>query len=437
MQKIPIIRWNSNSRSKIIGRLVNRDAVNRRAEEAAERILKDVQSRGDPAVCEYAAKFDGVVLEPGQLELPGEQLNDCAGRTGRDFREAARAAHKRIREFSSAGMRADWSIKGGCGELMGEKMTPFDRVGIYVPGGTAPLASTALMTVTLARVAGVREIVVCTPCDSAGRVDPHILYALKISGATEIYRVGGVQAIGMLAYGTKSVRKVQKIAGPGNAYVTAAKRQAYGHVALDLVAGPSEIAILADDTASASDIAADLLSQAEHGTGEEKALLVTDSEDMAYAVRSELAKQSATLARRGPVGKVMKNGMALAIVKDLEAGMELCNRFAPEHFEIQVKNPSRWLKRVAAAGAVFLGRWTPETVGDFIAGPSHVLPTGGAASSFSGLTVDDFRRRTSFVKYTRKALKEAMPHIEAFARVEGLDAHGRSAGIRFERQPGH
>ncbi len=432
MGKIPIIRWNLKSRSKVMDRLINRETVNCRAEEAADRILKDVARRGDVAVCEYAAKFDGVSLEPGQLELPEEQLKNSKGATGGDFRKAARAAHGRIREFSRAGMRPDWSMKGEAGELMGEKMTPFERVGIYVPGGTAPLASTVLMTVTLARVAGVREIVVCTPCDSVGRVDPHIVYAMKICGATEIYRVGGVQAIGMLAYGTESVRKVQKIAGPGNAYVTAAKRQVYGHVALDLVAGPSEIAILADDSASAAHVAADLLSQAEHGTGEEKALLVTDSEELAHAVRRELAEQSATLTRSGPVARVMENGMAVAIVKNIEDGMELCNRFAPEHFEIQVKNSSRWLKHVTAAGAVFLGRWTPETVGDFIAGPSHVLPTGGAASSFSGLTVDDFRRRTSFVKYTRKALKEAMPHLQAFSRVEGLDAHGRSAEIRFE-----
>jgi histidinol dehydrogenase len=288
------------------------------------------------------------------------------------------------------------------------------------------------MTVTLAKVAGVQEIVACTPSDPAGQVNPYLLFAMEMAGATEIYRVGGSQAIGMMAYGTKTVPKVQKIVGPGGAYVTAAKKLVYGEVALDLVAGPSEIAILADETAPAVCVAADLLSQAEHGTGHEKALLATNSAALANAVAAELAKQTETLARKQAVQKVLERGTVLVVVNTLDEGMELCNQFAPEHLEIMVREPRNWLRKVRAAGAVFFGTWTPESAGDFVAGPSHVLPTGGTAALFSGLTVDDFRRRTSFMAFTRADLQEALPVIEAFGRVEGLQAHTRAAQVRFE-----
>jgi histidinol dehydrogenase len=329
-------------------------------------------------------------------------------------------------------MKRSWSMPTADGGRLGEMFTPLDRVGVYIPGGAAPLASTVLMTVVLARVAGVKEIVACTPCGRGGAVDPHVLYALQQAGATEVFRVGGIQAIGMMAFGTAACRKVRKIVGPGGAYVTAAKRQVYGHVALDLVAGPSEIAVLADDTADAAFVAADLLSQAEHGTGDEKALLVTDSAALAAAVRAELSRQAATLSRRAAVETVMAAGMLIVVVPDLSVGMTLCNRFAPEHFEIMTRRPNLRLKDVRAAGAAFLGPWTPEAAGDFVAGPSHVLPTGGAAAMFSGLTVDDFLRRTSVVAFTKRDLERALPTIRAFAEVEGLDGHGRSAAIRFE-----
>jgi histidinol dehydrogenase len=260
-----------------------------------------------------------------------------------------------------------------------------------------------------------------------------MLYGLKEAGVTEIYKVGGIQAIGLMAYGIEGVEKVQKIVGPGGTFVTAAKRQVYGQVALDLVAGPSEIAILADDNANPAFVAADLLSQAEHGSGFEQSLLVTDSMKMAKAVNAELAKQVPLLKRQFALEKVMDNGVLLVVVSDLDAGMDLCNRFAPEHFEIMVDEPEKWLDKVKSAGAVFLGEWTPESVGDFAAGPSHVLPTGGAASMFSGLTVDDFRRRTSFMHYTKEDLQEVLPTVVAFSEVEGLDGHGRSATIRFKR----
>ena len=317
------------------------------------------------------------------------------------------------------------------GEL-GEQFVPFDRVGIYIPGGAAPLASTVFMTVTLAKVAGVPEIVACTPSDAKGAVNPYILYALELAGATEIYRMGGIQAIGLMAYGTKTVRKVQKIVGPGGAYVTAAKRHVYGDVSLDSVAGPSEIAILADETAPAECVAADLLSQAEHGTGQEKALLVTNSNALAAAVAIQLVQQAETLSRKAAIQKVLEKGTLIVTVNTLDEGMELCNQFAPEHLEIMVREPRSWLRKVRSAGAVFFGTWTPEAAGDFVAGPSHVLPTGGTASMFSGLTVDDFRRRTSFMAFTRADLQETLPVIEEFGRVEGLDGHARAARIRFE-----
>jgi histidinol dehydrogenase len=329
-------------------------------------------------------------------------------------------------------MKRDWSIDSAHGGKLGEKFVPFDRVGVYVPGGAAPLVSTALMTAYIAKVAGVKEIVACTPMGKDGELNPIMLYGLKEAGVTEIYKVGGIQAIGLMAYGVEGVKKVQKIVGPGGTFVTAAKRQVYGQVSLDLVAGPSEIAILADGEANPAFVAADLLSQAEHGSGFEKSLLVTDSMDMAAAVNVELAKQVSLLKRQAALEKVMVSGILIIVVSDLDTGMDLCNRFAPEHFEIMVQDADKWLDKVTCAGAVFIGEWTPESVGDFAAGPSHVLPTGGAAAMFSGLTVDDFRRRTSFMHYTKEDLLEVLPAVEAFSEVEGLDGHGRSATRRLQ-----
>ena len=350
-----------------------------------------------------------------------------------EFKKAAKEAKKRITAFSKAGMKKDWKMASPAGGMLGEKFVPYDRIGVYVPAGEAPLASTALMTATLAKVAGVPEIAACTPCGKDGKVNPYVLYALKLAGATEIYRVGGIHSIGMMAYGTQTVNKVQKIVGPGGAYVTAAKRQVYGDVALDLVAGPSEIAVLADEFANASHVAMDLLSQAEHGTGWEKALLVTPSQTVLDAVRKSLAEHAKTLSRVDGIKRVAdRGGIMLVKVENLDDGVELCNRFAPEHLELMVRSPRKWMKKVTCAGAIFMGAWTPESAGDFAAGPSHVLPTGGAAAKFAGLTVDDFRRRSSFIEFTRADLKKALPVIEAFGRVEGLDAHARSAGIRFE-----
>lgn len=431
---VKIVKWSPFKGHRTVERFLERPAFDRNAERAARRVLADVKKTGNAAVVKYAKEFDGASLKPADLLVQRREVAAARNKVDDEFKSAVREANKRIRRFSQAGMRKDWRISSPRGGLLGEQFTPLDRVGVYVPSAEAPLASTALMTVGLAKVAGVPEIVACTACIGRKQVDPHVLYALDAAGATEIYRVGGVQAIGLMAYGSLTVAKVQKIVGPGGAYVTAAKRQVYGDVALDLVAGPSEIAVLADETADARFVAADLLSQAEHGTGKEKALLVTPSMSLARAVAEELEDQAPSLLREDAVRSVMHGGMLLVVVNTLDEGMDLCNEFAPEHLEIMVREPKNWLLKVKSAGAVFVGGWSPEAVGDFVAGPSHVLPTGGAAKMFAGLTVDDFRRRSSFISFTRADLIDALPVIETFGRVERLDAHARSARIRFEKR---
>ena len=403
-----------------------RPAFPQAAEDAAFKTLADIRKNGDKAVRKYVAKFEGykggeLKVDVGDLKIPAK------------IAAAVKDAHRRVMKFSKASLREAWTMKTPGGGKAGEFYSPMDRVGVYVPGGTAPLASTSIMTVTLAKAAGVKEIVACTPAGKTGEVNPVLLYALKLAGATEIYRVGGIQAIGMMAYGTESCRKVQKIAGPGNAFVTAAKRQVYGYVAIDQVAGPSEIAVLADGSIDARWVAADLLSQAEHGSGLEKSLCVCTSREFAEEVRKEVLAQTKTLSRREIIERVINSdGILIVVAKNLDEGMEVVNRFAPEHFEIMTKDALKVMKGVRSAGAVFAGAWTPESAGDFVAGPSHVLPTGGAANMFNGLTPDDFRRRHSFVAYTKKDLAQTRATIEAFAEVEGLDAHGRAASIRFE-----
>jgi histidinol dehydrogenase len=430
--EIKIAKWAPDAATNVVAAFLKRPAFDTVAEHAAREALDNIRLNGDAAVLKCIKEFDGVALKLTDLRVTVSELAEARDFVDPQFRIAARETYKRVTAFSRAGMKKDWKIFSPKGGELGEQFVPFDRVGVYIPGGQAPLVSTVFMTVTLAKVAGVQEIVVCTPSDSKGKVNPYILFALEMAGATEIYRVGGIQAIGMMAYGTKSVRKVQKIVGPGGAYVTAAKRLVYGDVALDLVAGPSEIAILADETASAECVAADMLSQAEHGTGLEKALLVTTSSALAAKVSEQLLTQSDSLSRKQAIYKVLEKGTLIVVVNTLDEGMELCNQFAPEHLEILVREPRNWLRKVRAAGAVFFGTWTPESAGDFVAGPSHVLPTGGTATLFSGLTVDDFRRRTSFMAFTRADLQETLPVIEAFGRVEGLDAHARAARVRFE-----
>ena len=405
-----------------------RPAFPEEAERAAAEVLAAIRKDGDKAVRRYVAKFEG---------FTGKELKVAADLAALErsldpkIVRAVKDAHRRVRRFSVASLRQPWSMKTPKGGSAGEFFSPMDRVGVYIPGGTAPLASTSIHTVTLAKAAGVKEIVACTPAGKTGEVNPVLLYALLLAGATEIYRVGGIQAIGMMAFGTRSCRKVQKIAGPGNAFVTAAKRQVYGYVAIDQVAGPSEIAVLTDGSVDKRWIAADLLSQAEHGSGWEKSLCVCTSKADAEAIKAEILRQTATLSRQALIRRVIdKGGILIVVAKSVAKGLEVVNRFAPEHFEIMTKDALKVMRGVRSAGAVFAGPWTPESAGDFVAGPSHVLPTGGAANMFNGLTPDDFRRRHSFVSFTEGDLRVTAPTIAAFAAVEGLDAHGRAATIR-------
>ena len=431
---VRIVEWAAEKpQSKIVTKFLARSAFPEEAEKAAAEVLAAIRAEGNVAVARYVAKFEGAHLTPKRFRVTDKELAAAEAAVAPDLKRAVKDAYARVMRFSKASLRKPWTMKTPKGGTAGEFFSPMDRVGVYVPGGTAPLASTSVMTVTLAAAAGVKEIVACTPAGPTGTPNPVLLYALKLAGATEVYRVGGIQAIGLMAFGTKTVKKVQKIVGPGNAFVTAAKRQVYGYVGIDQVAGPSEIAVLADGTVSAQWVAADLLSQAEHGSGWEKSLLVTQSKAFAEEVKRALLAQTATLSRKALIQRVIdRDGILFAVTPTVEEGLELVNRFAPEHFEIMCKDAAKLMKGVRSAGAVFAGAWTPESAGDFVAGPSHVLPTGGAANMFNGLTPDDFRRRHSFVAFTKGDLAQTKSTIEAFARVEGLDAHGRAATIRFE-----
>jgi histidinol dehydrogenase len=400
-------------------------------EERTRAILDDVQARGDAALLELTERFDGAKLAPGQVAITQAEFMAASLKADQATRHAVSEAEKNIANFAKKSRRQAWQTKNSHGAVVGEKFDPFTRVGLYIPGGTAPLVSTALMTITLAKVAGCPEIVVCTPCGKDGLVNPALIFAARAAGATEIYRVGGAQAIAAMAYGTKTIRPVQKIFGPGNSYVVAAKRLVLGHVAIDLLPGPSELLVLADETANARLIAADLLAQAEHGSGDGRVWLVTTSAKLLTAVQKEIAKQIPKL-HRGEISKTSLENLGwLILVKTIEDGISIANRLAPEHCEIMTKTPRKLSEKVLTAGAIFLGPWSPTVLGDYVAGPSHVLPTGGAGKSFAGLTVDQFQRRTSIVEYNRSSLKKALPAVQKFAELEGLGAHGRSVEIRL------
>ena len=400
-------------------------------EERAHAIVAAVQSRGDEALCEFTERFDGAKLTADRLAVTKAELMTAALHADDALRDAVMAAHRNIALFARKSLRKGWSAKNAQGATVGEKFDPFQRVGIYIPGGTAPLMSTALMTITLARVAGCPEIVVCTPCGKDGGINPGLLFAARFAGATEIYRVGGAQAIAAMAFGTPTIRPVQKIFGPGNAYVVAAKRQLVGRVAIDLLPGPSEVLVLADDSANPKFAAADLLAQAEHGSGHERVWLVTPSAKFLKAVEKEIARQLPKLNRRQFIERALAENGWLIQVKTVDDGIALANRLAPEHCEVMTRQARKVSEKILTAGAIFLGTWSPTVTGDYLAGPSHTLPTGGAGTSFPGLTVDQFQRRTSVVEYNPTALRKSLPTIAQFAGVEGLDAHGRSATIRF------
>lgn len=436
MMQIRICEYKAGRGGRVLDQFFRRPAFSAQAEQTAAIVLSDIRERGRKAILDAVRRYDKALLKPNELRVSAAERRQADDLVPARIKDAVQEADRRVARFATAGRKQDWQISTPGGGRVGEIFHPFERVGVYVPGGEAPLASTVLMTATLARVAGVKEIVACTPAGPEKKINPVLLYAMNVAGVTEVYRVGGIQAVGLMAYGVRGIPAVQKIVGPGGTFVTAAKRQVYGQVALDLVAGPSEIAVLADDSARPEAVAADLLSQAEHGTGWEKALLVTDSKPLAVAVRACLQEMTEQLSRGAAIKRMAAKGILLVVVPSLDEGMRLCNRFAPEHFELLVRRPRYWLKRVTCAGAVFVGHWAPEAAGDFAAGPSHVLPTGGAAAMFSGLTVDDFQRRSSVIDLTRRDLREMLPVIEVFGEVEGLDAHALSARIRFAAKKG-
>jgi len=400
-------------------------------EQRTRAILHDVFVRGDDAVLEFTEKFDGAKLTAGQLAVTQAELMAASLKADESLRAAVAEAEKNIASFAKKSLRKNWRMKNSHGANVGEKFDPFQRVGVYIPGGTAPLVSTALMTITPAKVAGCREIVVCTPCGRDGFINPAILFAARVAGATEIYRVGGAQAIAALAYGTKTIRRVQKMFGPGNAYVSMAKRLLFGRVAIDLLAGPSDVLILADDTANPKFAASDLLAQAEHGSGHERVWLVTTSAKILKAVEKEISKQLPGLARREFIRRVLDRNTWLIQVATVADGVALANRLAPEHCEVITRNACDVSCGIVTAGAIFLGNWSPTVLGDYVAGPSHVLPTDGAGASFAGLTVDQFQRRTSVVEYNRASLNQALKTVKKFAELEGLGAHGKSAEVRL------
>jgi histidinol dehydrogenase len=400
-------------------------------EQRTRAILDDVKARGDEALIELTERFDGAKLRADQLPVTTAELMSASLKADRELREAVGVAVRNIERFSRKSLRRNWSTTNAHGARVGEKFDPFQRVGLYIPGGTAPLVSTALMTVTLARVAGCPEIVACTPCGRSAEINAALLFALRTAGATEIYRVGGAQAIAAMACGTATIPRVQKIFGPGNAYVVAAKRLLFGQVAVDLLPGPSEVLVLADDSAPPQFVAADLLAQAEHGSGHERVWLVTTSSRLLDSVRKEIDRQLPSLQRQKFVAAALQANGWLILVRSMDEAIALTNKLAPEHCEIMARQAAKVAQRVVTAGAIFLGSNSPTVLGDYVAGPSHVLPTGGAGNSFAGLTVDQFQRRTSIVEYSRAALAKAVPAVCTFAGAEGLDAHGRSATSRL------
>ncbi|HEY1490146.1 MAG TPA: histidinol dehydrogenase [Verrucomicrobiae bacterium] len=401
-------------------------------EARTKAILHEVFVRGDDAVLEFTEKFDGAKLSADQLAVTAAESLAASIKADESLRAAVAEAEENIASFAKKSLRKNWQSKNSHGASVGEKFDPFTRVGVYIPGGSAPLVSTALMTITLAKVAGCKEIVVTTPCGKDSSINPAILFAARAAGATEIYRVGGAQAIAALAYGTRTIRRVQKIFGPGNAYVSMAKRLLVGRVAIDLLAGPSDLLVLADDMANPKFAASDMLAQAEHGSGHERAWLVTTSAKILSAVEKELSKQLPKLPRRDLIKRVLDQNVWLIQVVSVADAVALANQIAPEHCEVITRDARKVSGGIVTAGAIFLGNWSPTVLGDYVAGPSHVLPTDGAGASFAGLTVDQFQRRTSVVEYNRASLKKALKSVKKFAELEGLDAHGKSAEIRIK-----
>jgi histidinol dehydrogenase len=395
-----------------------------------QSIIEEVRRRGDAALIDYANRFDGCVMQESELRIDENELDRIAATADASVIEALREAIGHVGRFHEYELQESWEIETEDGVQMGQRITPIERAGLYVPGGTASYPSSVVMNVVPAQVAGVKRIVVATPPRSL-RENPAVAAALVQLGIKEVYAVGGAQAIAALAYGTETVPRVDKITGPGNRYVAAAKKLVFGTVGIDSIAGPSEVVIIADDTARAEFVAADLLAQAEHDD-DASAILITTSQQLANEVSVEVSRQAASLPRRATVEKSLAQHGAVLLVDDLSEACEIVNQLAPEHLEIVTRDDETVAAKIFHAGAIFFGSYTPEVVGDYFAGPNHVLPTAGASRFSSALGVYDFLKRTTVLRYSREALRRSANKIARLARAEGLDAHARSAEIRLD-----
>ena len=424
---ISILPYSETAKETVFSRVVPEVDVT----GAVKEIIANVIKEGDKALLEYCARFDGAQLQC--LAVTNEEIDTAMTQVSPELIRILEKAAANIRRFHQAQVRQGFELKEADGTMAGQKIIPMDRVGIYVPGGTAAYPSTVLMDSIPAKIAGCGEIVMVTPPGKDGKVNPAILAAAKIAGIDRIFKVGGAQAVAALAYGTQSVPRVDKIVGPGNAYVAEAKRQVFGQVAIDMIAGPSEILVVADGTANPAFVAADLLSQAEHDKLA-SAVLVTDSMELAKAVQLQIEEQLQTLEREVIARASIDNNGKIIVAEDLDAVIDIANTIAPEHLELCVEDPFAYLPKIRHAGSVFMGKYCPEALGDYLAGPNHTLPTSGTARFSSPLSVDDFVKKTQYIYYTPEALQAVARDVETFAKTEGLTAHARSAVIRLEEE---
>lgn len=411
--------------------IFSRENIANDVADIVSEIIENVKSNGDKALYEYNLKFDKAELE--SLEVSEDEINEAFEKVDSEFVEILKEASENIRQFHQRQVKNSFIISEKEGVVIGQKVIPIEKVGLYVPGGTAAYPSTVLMDSIPAKIAGCEEIIMVSPPGKDGKINPVILAAAKIAGVDKIYKVGGAQAVAALAYGTESIAKVDKIVGPGNAFVAEAKKQVFGKVSIDMIAGPSEILVVADSTCDAKFVAADLLSQAEHDRMA-SAVLVTDSRDFANKVSDELEKQIPQLPRAEIARASIDNNGKIIIAQDnLSLAIDIANEIAPEHLELCVDNPFDYLDKIKHAGSIFMGKYCPEALGDYFAGPNHTLPTSGTARFSSPLSVDDFVKKSQFTYYTADALSEVADKIAYFAGKEGLDAHARSATVRFEK----
>ena len=415
--------------SKLKEDIFSREEISVNVEDVVKDILDDVYKNKDKALYYYAEKFDKCKLD--NLLVSEEEFNEAFSLVDEKFIEILKKASENIKAFHSKQLRQGFEIKKENGVIIGQKITPIEKVGLYVPGGTAVYPSTVLMDSIPAKIAGSKEICITTPPNSEGKINPNILVAAKIARVDKVYKVGGAQAIGALAFGTETISKVDKIVGPGNAFVAEAKRQVFGKVNIDMIAGPSEILVIADGKSNAKHVACDLLSQAEHDKMA-SAVLVTDSLELALKVQLEIEIELEKLPRKDIARVSIDTNGKIIVASNLDEVISVSNTIAPEHLELMVDNPFIYLDKITNAGSIFMGRYCPEALGDYYAGPNHTLPTSGTARFSSPLSVDDFIKKTQYTYYTKDALKEVYKDVEYFANKEGLEAHGNSAKVRFE-----